>query len=161
MLKTWNEVRLGQYPSTQAIRAALEADSIKLGSWPEELMDQVPLAGEPRTVRLAVVRPSVLFPGRHVKLGTIYRKAELQGGIKCPAEVGLVLHLQVVTPPRSVYAIAMEPMTSDGYRVLFSVENGIGSSYRWLRGLEGNPNKVWNPGDDPGLDQIVVQIKDD
>jgi hypothetical protein len=163
MLKLWQEVRLGEYKSTQAIREALSAAGVRLSSWPEELIDQVPLATAPKTIRLAVVRPSELFPGQHVRLNTIYNEAERLSGIKCSPEVALILHLQVQTVYSTLYAVAMEPIrTADGkYLVLFSVENGIGSSYRWLRGLDGNPNMVWNPHNDPHLDTIVVQIKDD
>lgn len=161
-LEIWNQVRLGQYPSTQAIREELINRRIQISSWPEELIDQVPLASEPKIIRLAVIRPSQLFPGRHVRLSTIYQRVLKLGGNKCPAEVALVLHLQVGTSPSSLYAVAMEPMvTADGkYKVLLSVENGIGSSYRWLRGLDGNPNQVWNPHDDPHRDYIIVTIND-
>ena len=142
-----------------AVREALYRNDIRLGSWANELLDQVPLATEPRTVRLAAVQPSLLFPGRHVRLKTIYKEVAKLGGSPCPAEVGLVLHLQVATPACSIYAIAMEPMVNkDEVYTMFSVENGIGSSSRWLRGLEGNLNCIWNLYDDPHLDQIVVMI---
>lgn len=162
-LTTWQTVQLGQYPSTQAIRAALTAKNVKLSSWPEELIDGVPLATKSQTVRLALVRPSQLFPGRNVRLTTIFKEVTTRlGGSLCSPEVGLILHLQVDTDYHTLYAVAMEPLVvADKSQVLFSVENGIGSSYRMLRGLDGNRNRVWNQHGDLCLDYFVVQIKDD
>lgn len=165
MLKDWTTVTIGAYPTIQAIRAALGVADIHLSTWPEKLIDQVPLATEQRIIRLAVVKPSVLFSGRRVRLGTIYQEIERQGGTLCPPEVGLILHLQLAIAYSTLYVIAMEPLVVEEvkkrFQVIFSVENGIGTSGLWLRGLEGNLSKVWNPYNDPHLDTFVVQIKDD
>jgi hypothetical protein len=141
----WRTAALGTYKTIDALRDALGARRIRVGSTANEMLGrpEFNLSKMRRDARLVVLAVSQLgFEEDGASLADIYARARQLGFELCPAEVGPQLRLQYLNQPLGEFLhIAMAPIAGyAGEPTDFTVANGGAGLI--LIGSDAYPNLI-------------------
>lgn len=141
-LQPWRRITIGTYREPNALRAALEAANMRMGTTADEILGRPSfgLSKVPMELDLVILTGRDLGFQGHVALADIYRRATQLGFALCPPEAGPLLRLQYRNQPVGEFLhMAMPPVATWGGE-LVDLTVGNGGTGLIVLGGDGSPD---------------------
>ena len=146
-MRTIGTVTLGIHKTHDACRASLEANSIKVSQWAEDIRKKTPLSQTPTDIELIEVSLADLGFDEATRFDAICKRVVERGFDLCPAEAAIMLRESSKDQPKGEWrTVVMEAIPdSSGYPNVFSVEHRVDGL--WLDTGCGGPDYLFYPAE--------------
>jgi hypothetical protein len=124
--KVWKTIRIGNFQNAEAIYMAFKQSKMFIGSWAEDILEEVALVTSETDINLVALSLEDLGFKKWADYKKICKRAKEMGLELCPAEAGPQLRLQYKDQSDAqFFIIAMEPIAdSVGDLEVFEVVGG-------------------------------------